>query len=141
MGESGIPNGIPNDIPTRHQTETKVSEDKDISPSSKKRYGEFQNILLNDKEIKKLHDEIGEDMTNQCITYLDEYCEMKDYRVKSHYLAIKKWVIDAVKKEKSHKKEDWLDRMERLNQETDEDPEESARLQKELKEMMDRIGR
>lgn len=37
-------------------------------------------------------------------------------------------------------KEDWLDRMQRLNQEPDNcDPEEEARLQKELKETMDRI--
>ena len=40
-----------------------------------------------------------------------------------------------------NKKEDWLDRMQRMNQETDEDPKEKARLQKELAEMMSRIGR
>lgn len=40
-----------------------------------------------------------------------------------------------------NKKEDWLDRMQRMNQETDEDPEETARIQKELAEIMSQIGR
>lgn len=40
-----------------------------------------------------------------------------------------------------NKKEDWLDRMQRMNQEPDEDPEETARLQKELAEIMSQIGR
>lgn len=38
-----------------------------------------------------------------------------------------------------NKKEDWLDRMQRINQETDEDPEETARLQEQLQKMMDEI--
>lgn len=36
--------------------------------------------------------------TQQLITFLDEYIEMKGYKAKSHYLAIKKWVVEAVSK-------------------------------------------
>lgn len=36
-------------------------------------------------------------MTQKAITFLDEHIEMKGYKAKSHYLAIRKWVVDAVK--------------------------------------------
>ena len=39
----------------------------------------------------------------ELITYLDEYIEMKGYKAKSHYLCIKKWVVDAVKKQSKTK--------------------------------------
>lgn len=41
--------------------------------------------------------EYGEILTVKAITFLDEYIEMKGYKAKNHYLAIRKWVIDAVK--------------------------------------------
>ena len=39
-------------------------------------------------------------MTLSCIQYLDEYIEMKGYKAKNHYLCIRKWVVDAVSKQK-----------------------------------------
>ena len=35
---------------------------------------------------------------------MDEYIEMKGYSVKSHYLAIRKWVINAVKEQRARDK-------------------------------------
>ena len=32
----------------------------------------------------------------ELIKYLDEYIEMKGYKANSHYLAIRKWVVNAV---------------------------------------------
>ena len=64
-------------------------------PKHKK--GEYGNVLLTDNEEEKLIDEYGVDMTVKAITFLDEYIEMKGYKAKSHYLAIRKWVVDAVK--------------------------------------------
>ncbi len=64
----------------------------------KHRYGEYNHVLLTDAEHEKLEKEFGLDMTTACITYLDEYIEMKGYKAKSHYLAIRKWVLDAVHK-------------------------------------------
>ena len=60
-------------------------------------FGEYGHVRLKDSEHTKLIDELGEVMTQDCITFLDEYIEMKGYKAKSHYLCIKKWVINAVK--------------------------------------------
>ena len=42
------------------------------------------------------------DETKEAIKYLDEYIEMKGTKYTSHYMALRKWVFDAVK-EKKHK--------------------------------------
>ena len=70
----------------------------------KHKYGEYQHVLLKDSEYKKLADEYGESMRDECIIFLDEYIEMKGYKAKSHYLCIRKWVLDAVKEKQ--KKQD-----------------------------------
>lgn len=74
---------------------------RDIKPNinkdSKHKYGEYSHVLLTDKQLEKLNSEYGESMTQNLITFLDEYIEMKGYKAKNHYLAIKKWVVDAVK--------------------------------------------
>ena len=62
----------------------------------KHKYGEYQHVLLTDQEFKKLQEEYGN--ADDLIRYLDEYIEMKGYKAKSHYLCIKKWVVDAVSK-------------------------------------------
>ena len=77
-----------------------ASEEKSSSASAKAnkhKYGEYKNVLLKDEELQKLQKDYQnwEDL----IRYLDEYIEMKGYKAKSHYLAIKKWVVDAVKRE------------------------------------------
>ena len=88
----------------------------------KHKYGEYKHVLLTDEEKDKLADEYGYTMADDCITFLDEYIEMKGYRAKSHYLAIRKWVVDAVK-ERDRKKNnsngsygssryDWIDDIE-----------------------------
>ena len=63
----------------------------------KHKYGEYNHVLLTDGEYEKLCRDYGEDIAKNAITYLDEAIEMKGYKYKSHYLAIRKWVIDAVK--------------------------------------------
>lgn len=74
-----------------------------ISKEQKHKYGAYQHVLLADDEINKLINELGNELYTKCIAYLDEYIEMKGYKAKSHYLCIKKWVVDAVK-EKDQKK-------------------------------------
>lgn len=63
----------------------------------KNKYGEFSHVLLTQTEYAKLIAAFGDAMTDNCITFLDEYIEMKGYKAKNHYLCIRKWVIDAVK--------------------------------------------
>lgn len=69
-----------------------IKEEKEV----KHKYGEYNNVLLKDSELNKLK----EDYSNwqELIKYLDEYIEMKGYKAKSHNLAIRKWVVDAVKR-------------------------------------------
>ena len=63
----------------------------------KHKKGEYGHVLLTDEQEEKLFDEYGEILTAKAIVFLDEYIEMKGYKAKNHYLAIRKWVIDAVK--------------------------------------------
>lgn len=84
IGKDSINNNIP------------VSE-IESAKASKHRYGEYNNVLLKDEELQKLQ----KDYQNweELIKYLDEYIEMKGYKAKSHYLCIKKWVVNAVKED------------------------------------------
>lgn len=103
----GIPSGIPMVDP-----DLSISYSNSISNSSnnikeekkeerqKHKYGEYKHILLTDDEYQKLNDKYGVEETQEAITYLDEYIEMKGAKYKSHYLAIIKWVFDAVKEKK-----------------------------------------
>lgn len=89
IGKDSLDNNIP------------ASEDKSSSASvkaSKHKYGEYQNVLLKDEELQKLKEKYQN--WEELIRYLDEYIEMKGYKAKSHYLCIKKWVVDAIKREK-----------------------------------------
>lgn len=72
------------------------SQQKKSPKESKHRYGEYQHVLLTDTEIEKLKTEYGVQLANEAVTFLDEYIEMKGYSAKSHYLCIRKWVINAV---------------------------------------------
>ena len=92
------------DIEKDIELDIEIEKSKNTLAKPKKRkYGDFNHVLLTDDEYKKLVAEYGERMTINAIVYLDEAIEMKGYKYKSHYLAIKKWVIDAVK-ERDEKK-------------------------------------
>ena len=91
IGEDSIGEHI-SDVPT----DTRAPKDQ------KHIYGEYKHVKLTDKDIEKLKNEYGDETTKACITYLDEYIEMKGYKAKNHYLCIKKWVVNAVE-EKSTK--------------------------------------
>ena len=70
---------------------------------AKHKHGEYQHVLLTEDEYQRLSDELGEEMLAKCIRKLDEYIEEKGYKAKSHYLSIKRWVVDAVRE---HRKKD-----------------------------------
>lgn len=85
------------------------SSSADTVKANKHKYGEYKNVLLKDEELQKLKEEFQN--WEELIKYLDEYIEMKGYKAKSHYLCIKKWVVDAVKRNPINKKsavEEWL---------------------------------
>lgn len=68
----------------------------------KKSFGHFNNVLLTEEEYQKLAAEYPETV-NEIIQTLDDYMQMKDYNVKSHYMAIRKWVVDAWMEKKQRK--------------------------------------
>jgi hypothetical protein len=70
----------------------------------KHKYGEFQKVLLTDSEFEKLADDFGFDQRDKAISFLDAYIEEKGYKSKSHNLAIRRWVMDAVKENESKPK-------------------------------------
>lgn len=81
--------------------EKEIDTDKEIEKKItpvKKKYGEFQKVTLTNEEYSKLINEYGEETTHKAIEYLDSYITEKGYKSKSNYLAIRRWVIDAVSK-------------------------------------------
>ena len=62
------------------------------SKEPKHKYGVYKNILLTDRELEKLKEEFPN--WQEVIDYVDEAIEMKGYKYKSHYLAIRKWFKD-----------------------------------------------
>lgn len=89
-----------NDIYTLSEAKASSS---DTAKASKHKYGEFKHVLLKDEELQALKKDYAN--WEELIKYLDEYIEMKGYKAKSHYLCIKKWVVDAVKQNNSRAKE------------------------------------
>jgi predicted phage replisome organizer len=79
------------EIEKREKREELENKKKDI----KKKYGEYQNVKLTEKEYQSLVSDYGSS-ADEIITYLDEYIEMKGTKYKSCYLAIRKWVANAV---------------------------------------------
>jgi predicted phage replisome organizer len=81
----------------KREKRKEIEKEKEI----KHKYGEYQHVLLTDKQFEKLK----KDYSNyeELIIYLDEYIEMKKYKANNHYLAIKKWVVNAVEEEKIRK--------------------------------------
>ena len=81
---------------------TTVKEYKELKEREevKNIYGEYHHVKLTDSERSKLVSEFGESKTLEAIKFLDEYIEMKGYKARSHYLAIRKWVFDAVEEQR-----------------------------------------
>lgn len=71
----------------------KSEPDKELTLKAKEKkhiYGEYANILLTDSELEKLKTEFSGDWQSR-IENLSQGIELKNYKYKSHYLAIKRW--------------------------------------------------
>lgn len=77
----------------------KVKESEDKPHSPKKAYGEFKNVLLSDDEYNLLIEQFGN--PEQLIKRLDEYKEQSGKQYNSDYMAIRKWVVEAVKEDEA----------------------------------------
>ena len=74
-------------------------------------FGEYQNVKLTQAEYDRLANEYSVEVRNKCIEFLDAYIEEKGYKSKSHNLAIRRWVVDAVNKKSGNKQRDILDEL------------------------------
>lgn len=92
--------------------------------------GSYNNVKLEETELAKLNEEYGEQNTSDAIEYLSEYIKLKNYKAKSHYLAMRKWVYNAVKEERIKQME--LEQREKRAQE--------IHRQQTLKELRERYG-
>ncbi len=90
--------------------EKSVEKKNGLSPGTTKRsvprkhaYGDYANILLTEQEYTKLHDDYPN--ADEAISFFSEYVMMKGYKANSHYLAMKKWVFDALKEREIRSRE------------------------------------
>lgn len=142
---------------TKSNTEIEKEKDIDLDKEKEKnkekevkhKYGEYQNVKLTEKEYNSLKSEYGSS-TDEIITYLDEYIEMKGAKYKSCYLAIRKWVAKAVLEKKNTNrsnnirqeiKPDWLGKEFKEEEPmTEEEFEEARKLQERLKKYYGKRG-
>lgn len=92
------------------QDETQITEmpaqeektEKQKKPSEPKTaHGEHGNVKLTEAEFERLCADYGEEETQEAIDYLDQYIAEKAYKSKSHNIALRRWVFDAVKERKA----------------------------------------
>lgn len=98
--------------------EMKVNERE--SAPAKHPYGQFGNVLLLDDEYIKLTEKYGADTRNEAIEFLDMYIEEKGYKTKSHYLAIIRWVVNAVNERRQKQRRGYQSNMPKSIQPTQE---------------------
>lgn len=98
--------------------EMKVNE-REGAPA-KHSYGPFGNVMLLDDEFTKLADKYGADIRNDAIEFLDMYIEEKGYKTKSHYLAIIRWVVNAVNERRQKQRRGYQSNMPKSIQPTQE---------------------
>ena len=86
----------------RTQCERNANKGKERKGKERKEYGEFNKVLLSEKDHTSLVARFGENESRRWIKTLDEGIEMKGYKYKNHYLAILKWAERET--ETKHKK-------------------------------------
>lgn len=70
----------------------------------KKKYGEFGNVLLTETEYIRLGEDYGEEKRDAAIKYLDLYIPDKGYKSKSHNMAMRRWVFNAIEEKEGRGK-------------------------------------
>lgn len=78
---------------TYKNTNKPNTNNKNTNKQSKHKYGEYQHVLLTDKEHTHLIDLYGNSL-DEHIKILDEYIETSGKKYKNHSLVIQKWVHD-----------------------------------------------
>lgn len=97
------------EIEIEKDTEGEIERDNKASAKPKTparepkhKYGEYNHVLLTDRDRDQLFDNYGESETLKAIKLLDEYIEETGKKYKNHYLTMTRWVFKALK-EREHK--------------------------------------
>jgi hypothetical protein len=88
-----------NQILIKPNTETPAATpEPDTAPKkeAKHKHGTQANVLLTDTELQKLNEEYTSLKTTAAIEYLSLYKAEKNYKTKSDYLTLKRWVFKAL---------------------------------------------
>lgn len=94
------------DIDKDKDIEIEIDKDKECiygsdeptpAKDTKHKHGEYKKVLLTDSEYDRLVTDYGQEQTEKAITFLDAYIAEKGYKSKSHNLALRRWVFNAVK--------------------------------------------
>jgi len=98
-----VPNlTVPKDtlLPPISPSSTKKSKPKPKKGKPVKEvYGENSNVTLTVDEYSKLCEDYGAGTTQDAVEYLSSYKVERDYKTKSDYLTLRRWVFDAVSKQ------------------------------------------
>lgn len=81
------------------EIEKEIELKKEIDTPKKHRYAD--NITLTEKEYNTLCETFSKSTADFSIKFLSDYKKEKGYKTKSDYLTIRRWVIDAVSKNKT----------------------------------------
>ena len=100
---------IEKEIEKELEIDKKKNNKKEKEP--KISFGEYQNVKLTQAEYDRLANDYSVETRNKCIEFLDAYIEEKGYKSKSHNLAIRRWVVDAVNKKSGNKQRDIMDEL------------------------------
>ena len=87
----------PNQKQAESKPEAKCKKEKVNVKDKKITFGDYKNVRLTSGEHEKLIADFGASETAAAVKFLDEYIAEKGYKSKSHYLALRRWVFDAVK--------------------------------------------
>lgn len=81
-------------LPIAPNTAAALSPDR---TSEIRSYGAAGKVRLTAAEHAALGEQLGDELRDRAIAFLDAYIEEKGYRSKSHAAAIRRWVADAVR--------------------------------------------
>lgn len=90
--------GVEN-LPLENQPQINTNKQNKENKIKKHIYGEYKHVRLTDDEYGKLQTTFGN--ADELIKYLDEAKEEKGYKYNSDYMAIRRWVVEAVKRDKA----------------------------------------
>lgn len=90
-----VPESVPQSVHINKHKQ-KLKEDTKVS---KKIFGKYHHVRLTEEQVDRLILEYGQQLFDKAVNRLDEYIQETGKTYKDHNLTIRRWVIDAVKKE------------------------------------------